>query len=48
VPAPALGQHSQTVLAELLGYDATRCAALAAVGAFGKAQDGRQNGDRNE
>jgi formyl-CoA transferase len=39
VPAPALGQHTQTVLAELLGYDAARCATLAAGGAFGKVQD---------
>ncbi len=48
VPAPALGQHSQAVLADLLGYDATRCAALAAGGAFGKVQDSRQHGDRDE
>jgi hypothetical protein len=39
VPAPALGQHTQTVLAELLGYDTARCATLAAGGAFGKVQD---------
>ena len=39
VPAPAIGQHTQAVLAELLGYDEARCGALAAGGAFGKAQD---------
>lgn len=39
VPAPALGQHTGAVLAELLGYDPARCAALACGGAFGKGPD---------
>lgn len=38
-PAPDLGQHTQAVLQELLGYDAARCAALASGGAFGKASN---------
>jgi formyl-CoA transferase len=38
VPAPGLGQHTQAVLVELLGYDEAHCAALAAGGAFGKAR----------
>lgn len=39
VAAPMLGQHTQAVLEELLGYDAERRATLAAGGAFGKAED---------
>jgi crotonobetainyl-CoA:carnitine CoA-transferase CaiB-like acyl-CoA transferase len=35
VPPPALGQHTHEVLGELLGYDESRLAALAAAGAFG-------------
>ena len=31
-PAPAYGQHNGEVLREILGYDETRCAALAAAG----------------
>ncbi len=34
-PAPALGEHTTTVLAELLGLSADRIAALRAAGAFG-------------
>ncbi|MBI2219046.1 MAG: CoA transferase [Candidatus Rokubacteria bacterium] len=32
---PALGEHTETVLHDLLGYDAARTAALRAAGAFG-------------
>jgi len=39
VAAPMLGQHTQAVLEELLGYDAERRAALTAGGAFGKTAD---------
>jgi crotonobetainyl-CoA:carnitine CoA-transferase CaiB-like acyl-CoA transferase len=35
-PAPKLGQHTDEVLRELLGYDAARIAALRSAGAFGK------------
>ncbi|HZR89330.1 MAG TPA: CoA transferase [Bradyrhizobium sp.] len=35
VAAPAVGQHTETVLRELLGYDGARVARLAAAGAFG-------------
>jgi len=35
VPAPAVGQHTETVLRELLGYDHARLAQLAEAGAFG-------------
>ncbi|WP_218578607.1 CaiB/BaiF CoA transferase family protein [Vineibacter terrae] len=35
VAAPLLGQHTRTVLAELLGYDEARLNALAACGVFG-------------
>ncbi|MFO1079316.1 MAG: CoA transferase [Reyranellaceae bacterium] len=35
VPAPGLGQHADPVLRDLLGYDDTRRAELAAQGAFG-------------
>ena len=35
VAAPAVGQHTGTVLRELLGYDGARLARLAAAGAFG-------------
>ena len=31
-PAPAYGQHNGEVLREVLGYDETRCAALAGAG----------------
>jgi crotonobetainyl-CoA:carnitine CoA-transferase CaiB-like acyl-CoA transferase len=31
-PAPAYGQHNGEVLREILGYDETRCAALASAG----------------
>jgi crotonobetainyl-CoA:carnitine CoA-transferase CaiB-like acyl-CoA transferase len=34
-PAPQLGQHTDEVLREVLGYDARRLAALRAAGAFG-------------
>ncbi|QPS78243.1 CaiB/BaiF CoA transferase family protein, partial [Delftia acidovorans] len=34
-PAPAIGQHTAQVLAEVLGYDAQRIAGLAEGGAFG-------------
>ena len=37
VAAPLLGQHTQDVLRKTLGYDDRRLAALAGVGAFGKA-----------
>ncbi len=33
--APTIGQHSEQVLREVLGYDDTRIAALAAEGVFG-------------
>lgn len=35
VAAPAVGQHTQTVLRELLGYDDSRLARLAEAGVFG-------------
>jgi crotonobetainyl-CoA:carnitine CoA-transferase CaiB-like acyl-CoA transferase len=35
VAAPAVGQHTEQVLRELLGYDAERLARLAEAGAFG-------------
>lgn len=35
VAAPTLGQHRDTILARVLGYDAQRIAALAQAGAFG-------------
>jgi len=35
VAAPAVGQHTEDVLRELLGYDDARIAQLAAGGAFG-------------
>lgn len=35
VAAPAVGQHTESVLRELLGYDDARLAQLAATGAFG-------------
>jgi crotonobetainyl-CoA:carnitine CoA-transferase CaiB-like acyl-CoA transferase len=35
-PAPRLGQHTETVLAALLGYAPERIAALRAAGAFGR------------
>ena len=31
-PAPAYGQHNGEVLREILGYDESRCAALASAG----------------
>lgn len=37
VAAPMVGEHTQQVLQEVLGYDAARCAALGAQGAFGAA-----------
>jgi crotonobetainyl-CoA:carnitine CoA-transferase CaiB-like acyl-CoA transferase len=37
VAAPLLGQHTKEILAELLGYDDDRMAALAGTGVFGKA-----------
>jgi crotonobetainyl-CoA:carnitine CoA-transferase CaiB-like acyl-CoA transferase len=39
VVAPALGQHTNEVLVELLAYDDARLAALAEAGAFGDAHD---------
>ncbi len=38
VAAPAVGQHTNAVLRDLLGYDEKRVARLAAAGAFGVAQ----------
>jgi len=38
VAAPTLGQHTQAVLRETLGYDERRIAVLAAAGAFGPAK----------
>jgi formyl-CoA transferase len=35
VAAPLLGQHTESVMRETLGYDADRIAALAEKGAFG-------------
>ena len=35
-PAPTVGQHTDEVLPEVLGYDAERVAALRAAGAFGR------------
>jgi crotonobetainyl-CoA:carnitine CoA-transferase CaiB-like acyl-CoA transferase len=35
-PAPKLGQHTDALLRDLLGYDAAKTAALRASGAFGK------------
>jgi len=35
VPAPRLGQHTQDVLKEVLGFDDQRIAQLKAAGAFG-------------
>jgi len=35
-PAPSIGQHSESVLNEVLGYDADRLAELARSGAFGR------------
>jgi len=40
VAAPSLGQHTSEVLRKVLGYSDGRMAALAAVGAFGKARGG--------
>jgi crotonobetainyl-CoA:carnitine CoA-transferase CaiB-like acyl-CoA transferase len=37
-PAPRLGEHTDAILRELLGYDATRVAALRAAGALGRAR----------
>ena len=37
VPAPGIGQHTQEILREVLGYDESRIAALAREGTFGKA-----------
>jgi crotonobetainyl-CoA:carnitine CoA-transferase CaiB-like acyl-CoA transferase len=34
-PAPSAGQHTDEVLAEVLGYDADRIASLRATGALG-------------
>jgi formyl-CoA transferase len=39
VVAPALGQHTKEVLAELLAYDDARLTALAQAGAFGDTRD---------
>jgi crotonobetainyl-CoA:carnitine CoA-transferase CaiB-like acyl-CoA transferase len=36
VRAPALGEHNQAILADLIGYDEERLAALAGAGAFGQ------------
>jgi crotonobetainyl-CoA:carnitine CoA-transferase CaiB-like acyl-CoA transferase len=38
VAAPLLGEHTKEILRKTLGYDDARIAALAEVGAFGKAQ----------
>jgi len=39
VAAPLLGEHTQEILRELLGYDDSRLAALTAAGAFGKMEN---------
>jgi crotonobetainyl-CoA:carnitine CoA-transferase CaiB-like acyl-CoA transferase len=36
-PAPMLGQHNETVLRDLLGYDEEKCAALVAAGVLRQA-----------
>ncbi len=36
VAAPAIGEHSEAILRDVLGYDGARIEALAAAGAFGK------------
>jgi len=36
VAAPRLGEHTETVLAEVLGHDAARIEALRSAGAFGR------------
>jgi crotonobetainyl-CoA:carnitine CoA-transferase CaiB-like acyl-CoA transferase len=36
-PAPMLGEHNDTVLRDLLGYDEEKCAALAAAGVLRQA-----------
>ena len=36
-PAPMLGQHNETVLRDLLGYDDEKCAALVAAGVLRQA-----------
>ena len=38
-PAPTVGQHTDEVLTEVLGYDADRIAALRAADAFGRSAD---------
>lgn len=38
IAAPAVGQHTEHVLADVLGYDAARLAELAKAGAFGEVQ----------
>jgi crotonobetainyl-CoA:carnitine CoA-transferase CaiB-like acyl-CoA transferase len=38
--APALGEHTERVLRETLGYDDARIAALRAAGALGRASAG--------
>lgn len=45
VAAPAVGQHTETVLRELLGYGDEQLARLAQAGAFGEAEASRQ-GDK--
>jgi crotonobetainyl-CoA:carnitine CoA-transferase CaiB-like acyl-CoA transferase len=35
-PAPKLGQHTDELLSELLGYDGARIARLRSAGAFGR------------
>jgi crotonobetainyl-CoA:carnitine CoA-transferase CaiB-like acyl-CoA transferase len=37
VAAPLLGQHTNEILRDTLGYDETRIAVLSKAGAFGKA-----------
>jgi crotonobetainyl-CoA:carnitine CoA-transferase CaiB-like acyl-CoA transferase len=46
VAAPAVGQHTESVLSELLGYDDARLARLTEAGAFGAdaARPPRQDG----
>ena len=43
-PAPAAGQHTEQVLAEVLGYDAGRIAELRAAGALGPQQENAKAG----
>jgi crotonobetainyl-CoA:carnitine CoA-transferase CaiB-like acyl-CoA transferase len=42
-PAPALGEHTEPILRDLLGYSTETIAALRAAGAFGRSE-GREGG----